>query len=570
MNKYIKLITKSVLGLMSVVVMASCESDTWKDHYSVHSDGNESVASLGKTIAAIPEASKFVETLKSTYMFIGDSLSILTYWDFLNDNQFLTVWLPLNSSVSDAEWAEYTKDIDDENKDHRKIGTEFILNHIARFSHPVGSETHERVKMMSNKTYRSVDESIGGVGYQQKNERCTNGILHVLSGHIIYRPNLYDYITGAYSFKSAKGDDYDYINRKGEFGKWLAKFTREELDEDRSIQGDADENGEITYIDKVIIRSNSVLKKYGYIDVEDSNFIILLPKPEIWDSVYESIGAYYEYESTIKGADSLKNYWTNIAMITDAFFNRNQKHLQDSATSTQFRWSERMTNKYPYHVFSKPYEDGGIFAAYNPATKKGIIDSIVCSNGVIYVSDNWPYSDSVFRRTIKIEAENIILPGDAWQLRPKSAQYMTNDSTYKWARVMEVSNLATTWSADYSIANTLKGKYRIKVVFFRNVEEDMASKASFRIEYLSNPPKTLYTGKNGSKTVTYNVGTTKYVPDTIIIGTSATVHDRSFEMPYGNYESGTPKLRLTINSNKGNDLTKKMWLDCIILEPVFE
>ena len=97
MNKYIKLITKSVLGLMSVVVMASCESDTWKDHYSVHSDGNESVASLGKTIAAIPEASKFVETLKSTYMFIGDSLSILTYWDFLNDNQFLTVWMPLNS-----------------------------------------------------------------------------------------------------------------------------------------------------------------------------------------------------------------------------------------------------------------------------------------------------------------------------------------------------------------------------------------------------------------------------------------------------------------------------------------
>jgi hypothetical protein len=147
---------------------------------------------------------------------------------------------------------------------------------------------------------------------------------------------------------------------------------------------------------------------------------------------------------------------------------------------------------------------------------------------------------------------------------------MTNDSTYKWARVMEISNLATTWSADYAIANTLKGKYRIKVVFFRNVEEDLPSKASFKIEYLSNPPKTLYTGKNGSKTVTYNVGTTKYVPDTIIIGTSATVLDRSFEMPYGNYESGTSKLRLTINSNKGNDLTKKMWLDCIILEPVFE
>jgi hypothetical protein len=426
--------------------------------------------------------------------------------------------------------------------------------------------------MMSNKTYRSVGTSIGGVSYKSEgnNERCTNGVLHRLNGRILYRPNLYDYITGAYTIKSANNNDYDFRQINGELGKWLAKFTREELDEERSIQGDPDENGEITYIDKVIIRSNAVLKKYGYIDVEDSNFIVLLPKPAVWDSVYGAISAYYEYESNVKGRDSLLNYWTNIAMITDAFFNRNQKNLQDSATSTQFRWAERMTEKYPYHVFNKPYQDGGIFADYNSATGKGIIDSVICSNGVLYVSNNWPYSDSVFRRTIKIEAENVIHSGDAWQLRPKSAPYLTSDSTLKWARVMEVSNSATSWSADYNIGNTLKGKYRIKVVFFRNTEEEQKSKVSFKLEYLSNPVKTLYNGKKGSTTITYTVGNQKNVPDTIIVGSSTSAPDKVFEFPYGNYESGSPKVRLTLTSAKGADLTKKMWLDCIILEPVFE
>jgi hypothetical protein len=559
---------------MSVAVMVSCESDIWKDHYSVHSDGNESVASLGKTIAAIPEASRFVEALKSTYMFLGDSLSTLTYWDFLNDNQFLTVWLPDDASISEAEWNEYTKEIDDPTKNHKKVGTEFILNHIARFSHPVGTETKERVKMMSNKTYRSVGGSFDGVGYKENNERCTNGLLHRLSGRIQYKPNLYDYLTGAYKTKSARGLDYDYTVTHGELGKWLAKYTREELDETRSIQGDPDENGEITYIDKVIIRSNAVLQKYGYIDAEDSDYIVVLPIASVWDSAYDAISQYFAYDTAVIGHDSLCAYWTNASMITDAIFNRNQKGLRDYATSTQFRWAERMTEKYPYHVFSKPYEAGGLFADSTLASVYGVIDSINCSNGVIYVRNNWPYSDSVFRRTIRIEAEDELQSGENWQLRPKSARYMLPDSTIKWARVMEISHDATSWTATYDIKNTLKGKYRVKLVFFRNVEDDQTSKVSFVLEYFtSGGTQKLYSGKTGSTTVNYEVGKKELYPDTIVVGASTKTPSnpsKSFEMPYGNYESGSAKLRLTVKSAKGSDLTKKVWLDCIILEPVFE
>ncbi|MBO7115380.1 MAG: hypothetical protein J6V95_09430 [Bacteroidaceae bacterium] len=570
MNKYIKLITKSVLGLMTVGVIVSCESDTWKDHYSVHSDGNESIESLGKTIASIPEASNFVEALKTTFMYNGDSISTLTYWDFLNDNQFLTVWLPNNASISQADWDIYMSTDDD--KDHKKVGTEFILNHIARFSHPVGSDTHEKVKMMSNKTYRSVEGSIGGVGYIKKNERCTNGILHQLDSKIVYRPNLYDYITGSYKSKSVNGNDYNY---KTALGSWLAKYTKEELDENRSIPGEVNDKGEIEYIDKVIIRSNSVLQKYGYIDVEDSNFIVVLPRPAVWDSVYEALKGYFSYEPEVEGRDSLQSYWTNSVMITDAFFNRNlQKSIQDSATSTQFKWSERMTEKYPYHVFFKPYLDGGLFADSTATAPKGVIDSVECSNGVIYVRNDWPYSDSVFRRPIKVEGESLV---DAeLQLRPKNARYWINDSTYKTVRVMEISKSTDQFEVEYLIPNHLRGKYRIKLVFFRNTEENKQSNINLTLKYNSKPVQTLYTGSAMGRTQSWNVGRYEDRPDTVIVGVpwnSATVTDKTFDFPNGNYDNGAGKISLTIKANKAttqNKTTKKLWLDCIILEPVFE
>ncbi len=574
MNKYFKLITESVLTLASVMVVVSCESDTWKDHYSVKSDGNEAVASLGQTISNIPEAEKFVAALKSTYMYNGTKRMSLTYWDFLNDNQFLTVWLPDPASITDAEWAVYTST--DDNKDHKKVGTEFILNHIARFSHPVGSDTKGRIKMMSNKTYNSRGDkgTFDNITYKESNIRCTNGLLHVLNGRVLYRPSLYDYLTGAYTIKSANGVNYDYKLRQGELGKWLAKYTKEELDEERSIQGEVNEKGEIEYIDKVITRSNAVLKKFGFIDVEDSDYIMVLPTPEIWDSVYSSVSNYFDYDATDKTLapvkDSLQQYWTNNAMITDVFFNRNlQKHINDSVTSTQFKWSERMTEKYPYHIFWNPYDDGGLFDC---------IDSVKCSNGVIYIKNSWPYSDSVFNRTIKIEAENEILAGKQWLTKKKNAKYKVkvNDTTIeKSARVLEIGNSATAWVAEFNIKNNLHGKYRVKAVFFRNVEDDMPNRVSFQMEYLTNPTTVLFNGKvSGSRTQNYDVGVKEFYPDTIVIGTSPTnaeYADKVFEMPSGNYESGSSaKLRLKITYVKGNKYSNKLWLDCIILEPVFE
>ena len=550
--KHFKPLMKSFLGVMAVLAMVSCQSDTWKDHYSFRSEGSDPVGSLAQTIKDIPEAAKFVKALETTYMYNGDKQLRITYWDFLNDNQFLTVWLPDASSISDAEWDIYTST--DDNKDHKAVGTEFILNHIARFSHPVGSDTKEKVKMMSDKTYRSVSDAIGGVGYKEKNIRCSNGVLHQLSGKIVYRPSLYEYITGRLQRNSDLGNSYDY---KTILGDWIDLYTKEELDESRSVQGEVNDKGEIEYIDKVIIRENPLLKKFAFIDSEDSTYIVVLPEPTVWVSAYDSVSHFYSYEDDVIGKDSLQKYWTNYTMLTDLFFNKNtQKSVQDSATSTQFKWSERMTEKYPYHVFYKPYDDGGLFAAAQ-AGANGVIDSVTCSNGIIYVRNDWPYSDSIFRRTIKLEAEDVLFENVT--TRPKSARYPIDSVTSKSARVMEIYASTINWDVKYEVKNTLAGKYLFKLVFFRNGDKK-SNTVYANIDYLHDGSYlSLYASKKGPKTTTFTVGTSEK-PDTLTFG--------PFELPTGNYEAGFGRLRVNVGVQKGE--SNKIWFDGIILEPVFE
>ena len=101
MKNNFKLLIKAVFAVMGASFLASCVSDAWKDHYSYKSDSNEPVSSLAKTIESLSkqgnqDAQYFMETLQNTFMYRDDSILTLTYWDLLNDDQFLTVWLPSN------------------------------------------------------------------------------------------------------------------------------------------------------------------------------------------------------------------------------------------------------------------------------------------------------------------------------------------------------------------------------------------------------------------------------------------------------------------------------------------
>ena len=66
MKKYFNSFKGCVLMLLGMFVLASCESETWKEHYSTNQGGSGDVKTLAEELASLPNAKKFVETLKNT------------------------------------------------------------------------------------------------------------------------------------------------------------------------------------------------------------------------------------------------------------------------------------------------------------------------------------------------------------------------------------------------------------------------------------------------------------------------------------------------------------------------
>ena len=147
-----------------------------------------------------------------------------SYFDFLNDDQFLTVWLPKASTVTAEEKALFTK----KNKtylENQNVATRFILNHIARFSHPVGATRSESFYMLSKKRYLSETDKIDDVPYagDSYNIACNNGILHILDGRISS--------TGRTSMSSLLPTRTIKV-----LGDFIDKYTREEIDIERVLK----------------------------------------------------------------------------------------------------------------------------------------------------------------------------------------------------------------------------------------------------------------------------------------------------------------------------------------------
>ena len=416
--------------------------------------------------------------------------------------------------------------------------------------------------MLSDKSFRSTGDLMGHVGYTKTNIRCTNGILHCLDGTLVYRPSLYEYITGlSQTVPSESGKIYDYQTRLGD---WFDKYTLEEVDEKKSVAGDIDDEGVVQYIDKVIIKSSILMKKFGFISVEDSNYALVLPTPAVWDSVYDTVKYYYTYGEVEEARDSMQEFWTNSAMLTDVFFNMNiQNHPKDSVTSTLFKWAERMSEKLPYHVYQKPYAANGLFADR--------LDSVICSNGIIYIKDFWPFVDSLtFRRPIKIEAEDQRISGVT--TNPRTINYL-GGRRFNNLRVMEISKATSAWEADYTIEDNLRGKYLVKLVIFPNtivampnlIHPVVSYTADIKSEILENGEKKY---KRGARWIQLNdtVGRDLTKIDTVVIG--------PVDFPYSNYNNKPGRVTVTLKSainNSNEDMfSNKVWLDCIILEPVIE
>lgn len=573
MKKYFSII-KSVLLAAVVVTFGSCK-DAWNDHYSYkETESKYPVDKIAGTLNGISGYSNFYEALRTTRMCDKHGTPInITYLDLLSEDQFLTVWAPSNSA--DVDWDLYTKK-DKTPAEHKEVGEKFIENHIARFKHSVGAGTDEKIYMLNGKPYKSKADAISGAGYHgdDKNIRCSNGVLHCIEGALGFLPNLYEFITTDPQYKEV-------------FGNWFKSYTVQELDPSRSVAQGINENGEMVYVDSVMTEYSVLLSEFGYINCEDSTFALVLPTPEVWTETYNRIKKHFVYREEDFNNDSLQQFYTYTTMMGDMFFNMNKKvnmYLPDSVFSTEYYAYENRRDGKPYHIFSNPYDKvNGLFGS--------CIDSIECSNGTIYIINKWPFEDELtYLRPIIMEFENYSGNIGRFTTLYQTIRYIDDVELENPIQVMRLSMKGMNkWDAQFYIRNTLKGKYEVKLVAVPNlvtsiVDPEDSTKTvhqTFQIHpkiafdtpttydsILLDPftYDTVYTSSGKPRQVKKELILNNNVRkiDTMLIGT--------IEVPYCGYAMPGARLSVTLSSRVESTLkyTSEAWLDCLILEPVVE
>lgn len=573
MKKYFS-IFKSVLLAAALVVLGSCK-DAWNDHYSFkETESKYPVDKLAETLKlkSSDGYSNFYEALRTTKMCDKHGKPIdITYLELLEEDQFLTVWAPSNNSVQD--WSLYTKR-DKTAAEHKEVGEKFIMNHIARFKHSVGAGVDEKVYMMNGKPYHSEGDAISGKSYHDKNIRCSNGVLHCIDGVLEFLPNLYEFITTDSRYKEL-------------FGDWFKSYTIQEIDPSRSVAQGINEDGEMVYVDSVMTEYSTLMSNFGYIKAEDSTYAMVLPTPELWATVYEHIKESFVYKEDGLNNDSLQKFYTFTTMMGDMFFNTNKKaniYLPDSIYSTQYYATENRRDGKPYHIFGKPYEPGGLF--------KNCVDSMECSNGVIYFIDQWPFDDELtYLRPIILEAENYSGNLSRFITQYQTIRTMDGEELETPVQVMRLSMKGMDkWDAQFYIGNTLKGRYKVKIVVAPNLQTSvpdpdnpgMTKHLPFKIhpKIAFDTPTTfdsiLFDSIGYDTIVNPRTGRIRVVPADYIITNDVSKIDTidlgTVDIPFCSYDMIQSRLSIELSSRVEDNSknTSELWLDCFILEPVVE
>lgn len=559
MKKYLKSVKRTILVASAICLSLSC-TDSWEKHYSM----DKSVVpdkTIAERLADAQTSQRFIEALKSTKMMNGNKVVGITYYDYLGLDQFVTVWAPSDDAYSAEEWEKFTKPNKtfQENKD---VAQRLVMNHIARYNHTVGGSTDEHVRMFSKKRYHSVANDIAGVSYQKdgKNLPCTNGILHLLDGAIPYLPSIYEFITTDAAYRD-------------NLGALFESYTKDEVDELRSVVAGVDENGEPIYIDSVTFKYSILMNTYGKISEEDSNYVVVLPSAETWKETFDTVKVFYDYKTNAMSqhvADSLQMLYTSKALLTDMFFNMNLSYNRgvDSVVSTLYMpYTERLEEEV-LHKYRNPYDAEGIF-------RKNVVDSVICSNGKIYITDGWNFDPLyTYFRKIKLEGESSSYIKSKtlcdWRLQIK--RNVPGQPKVSGEYLMQVNGTSegANWSMVYSVPNNLKAKYHLSLVTVRNkvfnADEDLPNVfhpyGYYNNALIFNP---LNARKRELDFYSYKAddGTTNMI-DTIDLGT--------FDVKYCNYDQLKSKLDIEIkNKTKSTDIGKyvtTMYIDCFILTPV--
>ena len=529
--------------------LVSCSD--WDDHYEdMAKNEAASQSSLWEVMLQHPELSDFREVLSKTEIYRHNKKTGINYAQLLDGSQAFTVMAPVNGQFDKDALLQLVETTQGDSI----VESNFVKNQLS--NNVVGSTADSTSFFLLNgkKAYIYQGKIIDTpISEGKANIKARGGVLHILDKPLTYRNNLYEAILNLPQFSKA--------------GQQLKSYEKEIFLPSLSIEGDI-VDGEQIYIDSVFSKSNILLGATSGMMYEDSTAYMVMCTDNEFQRVWEEAMSFYKYDETVGGADSLQRLYANQSLLSDAYFSTTiQAKPKDSLITYAYN------KRYPqYHVFHKPFDEGGIFYGATP---------IDCSNGTLYQTDKWPFTPQMtYQRELRSEGEytNLILNSEKDGKYSRSTHMLVADSISENAYMEINPNPASaSWNITYKLENTLSGAYDIcAIILPYTVLEPEAvdirpNKFKVALNYVNAKGEEVkqeikYIDEKDGKEKTKNFTNNPYAVDTVVLA-------ENFVFPTCNYMQENTKVSITLTDvvSKG-DLqkkthTKKLFLDCIYLRP---
>lgn len=537
---------------MAIAALVGC-TDEWDNHYA---EDQSTKGTLWEAIQEKSELSNFARVIEAT-----------GYADRLESSQMFTVFAPVNddqnfnTAEADRLIAEYNEEkAKGVREEDNKVVNQFVQNHIAMSNRSVSSLTSDSITLMNGKYETLTALHFGGSRILSSNQYVTNGVLFTIEKAEEYFPNVFEYI----GQNGQTNKLYEFLNH----------YSVYEFDPDKSVAGDI-VDGKIVYLDSVFHLTNSILREYGHINREDSNYMALVPTDRVWNQLYDEYVNYFNYNELTPKRDSMVHTYTNRAIADGTIFNLNTQaaYLNDSARSTKYEdlYSGVFSYAEPrYYIYRNPYE--GAFAG---------AEKTVCSNGNVLIQDQWNIDKlETFCQQIKIEAENnryvdtIIQAKEPLSVRavPLSNPFYGKVSENYFMEAQPLTTASST-SVRYAIPNNLSNiGYDIYAVFVpaiaynenASAEDRLPCRVRFTLTYMEQDGTEKSTSLRNPADNAVNFETTPDVLDTLLVA-------EDFVFPTCAFDLEDPQVTLRAASNLTSSMssrfTRTLRMDCIILKP---
>ena len=540
-NKIGRWVKRSPLSIihcpLSIVIMLASCSD-WNDHYEGTADAASEGATIWQQMKATPELSDFCDVLEQTKVYRMHKKTPVSYADLLSGGQSFTVLAPVNNTFNKDSLLQLVQTV----RGDSAVEKSFVQNHITR-SLVSSSPNNAKMLMLNMKRMTMENGLVENTAVKLANTKSSNGMFHILQHALPYKHNILEMLC----------DNLQLTD----IGANIMSFNEDIFDPTSSVSNGVIDGVPI-YVDSVVYERNRLLENVGLLDAEDSTYLVVVPTTEGWREIYNETSQYFLYDKSVEKRDSLQQYYTMSALLEDAVFNMtDQKSIQDSLISVPYLRTNQSfeKGKKVYHVFQKPFEEGGILYGAN---------KLDCSNGWVYTTPKWSFKPTdTFFKELRTEGESTWMLTQerdcSYNIRRQIADSISSGSYLQIIPKSGTSN----WELTFRISNTLAGDYDICMVLLpqsvAGLNNGKPCKFKATINYVDED----------NNAQSFNCNNTQFESnaervDTIVVA-------EGFHFPTCNYDQNevkvTVKLQCSILARETSRYSREMYLDCIYLRP---